>query len=96
MRRAFWFEEATGRSQWEPPFPAPGYGYEGSRIVPPPESYYAPPAGPPPGFQGQRGGYYQQQREEHRRSNVGKYLAAGAAGLALGGLAGAVMEHEQG
>lgn len=103
-RRAFWVEEATGRSQWESPFPSaapagpPSGYYDGSRSVPPPEpagGYYAPPPGPPPmeyGDRGYGGGY--EQHEEKKSSNAGKYLAAGAAGLALGGIAGAVIEHE--
>lgn len=101
MRRAFWVEDATGRAQWEPPYgPPPGQGYyDGSRSVPPPEpqgGYYAPPPGPPGGYENRgydQGGY--QQPQEHK-SNAGKYLAAGAAGLAVGGLAGAFIEHEVG
>jgi hypothetical protein len=98
MRRAFWVEDNTGRAQWEPPYQGQGY-YDGSRSVPPPEpqgGYYAPPQGPPPGGYG---GYQQQAPvvvEEKKSSNAGKYLAAGAAGLALGGIAGALIEHERG
>lgn len=44
------------------------------------------------GDRGYGGGY--EQHEEKKSSNAGKYLAAGAAGLALGGIAGAVIEHE--
>lgn len=84
-RRAFWFEVATGRSQWEPPYSAPGY---------PPEPCYGPPLGSPPGVYEERGEYHEQREKKH--SNVGKYLAAGAAGLAVGGIAGAVIEHERG
>lgn len=104
MRRAFWVEDNTGRAQWEPPYQGQGY-YDGSRSVPPPESqggYYAPPPGPPPpaGYdqRGYGGGYEQQAPVvvEEKKSNAGKYLAAGAAGLALGGIAGALIEHERG
>ncbi|CEJ61563.1 hypothetical protein PEBR_35612 [Penicillium brasilianum] len=103
MRRAFWVEDNTGRAQWEPPYQGQGY-YDGSRSVPPPESqggYYAPPPGPPPpaGYdqRGYGGGYEQQAPVvvEEKKSNAGKYLAAGAAGLALGGIAGAIIEHER-
>ncbi|KAJ5771139.1 uncharacterized protein N7511_003190 [Penicillium nucicola] len=104
-RRAFWVEDATGRSQWEMPYAQPAYsGYDdGSRSVPPPGppqgGYYAPPAGPPPVNYDSRppgGGYYDQQQAapEKKSSNTGKYLAMGAAGLAVGGLAGAFLEHE--
>ena len=41
-------------------------------------------------------GYYQQEEPEKKSSNAGKYLAAGAAGLAVGGIAGAVIGHEFG
>lgn len=97
VRRAFWVEHATGRSQWEAPYaPQPGkVYYDGSRSVPPHETaggYYGPPAGPPPGGYEERG--YGHQGDE--RSNAGKYLAAGAAGLAVGGIAGAVIAHEVG
>ena len=106
MRRAFWVEDQTGRAQWEPPYQGQGY-YDGSRSVPPPApqgGYYAPPPGPPPAGYDQRGyggggGYQQPQTvvvEEKKSSNAGKYLAAGAAGLALGGIAGAFIEHERG
>jgi len=99
MRRAFWVEDATGRAQWEPPYANPGQGYyDGSRSVPPPEpqgGYYAPPPGPPVGYDNRGYGQgYEQQPE--KKSNAGKYLAAGAAGLAVGGLAGAFIEHEVG
>ncbi|KAJ5198606.1 uncharacterized protein N7498_007723 [Penicillium cinerascens] len=100
MRRAFWVEDATGRAQWEPPYgPPPDQGYyDGSRSVPPPEpqgGYYAPPPGPPGGYDNRgydQGGY---QPPQEKKSNAGKYLAAGAAGLAMGGLAGAFIEHER-
>ncbi|CAI7637773.1 unnamed protein product [Penicillium crustosum] len=103
-RRAFYIEQATGRSQWEAPYQQPGYsGYnDGSRSVPPPEpqgGYYAPPPGPPPVPYDNRGpsqDYYQQPEPEKKSSNAGKYLAAGAAGLAVGGLGGALIAHELG
>ncbi|KAJ5130045.1 uncharacterized protein N7515_006084 [Penicillium bovifimosum] len=94
MRRAFYVEQATGRSQWEQPYQQPGYtGYEdGSRSG----GYYAPPPGPPPGSYDTRGqDYYQDQSQPAKKSSdTGKYLAAGAAGLAVGGIAGAVIAHE--
>lgn len=84
LRRAFWVEDATGRAQWEPPYgPPPGEGY----------GYFAPPAGSPAGAYEDRGGGY---GEEEKSSNAGKYVAAGVAGLAVGGIAGAVVEHEIG
>ncbi|KAJ5344294.1 uncharacterized protein N7506_002659 [Penicillium brevicompactum] len=102
-RRAFWVEQATGRAQWEQPPYQPAYaGYDdGSRSVPPPGppqgGYYAPPPGPPPVPYDNRPDYYQSQEQapEKKSSNAGKYLAAGAAGLAVGGLAGAFIEHER-
>ncbi|CAG7924720.1 unnamed protein product [Penicillium olsonii] len=102
-RRAFWVEQSTGRAQWEQPPYQPAYaGYDdGSRSVPPPGppqgGYYAPPAGPPPVPYDNRPDYYQSQEPapEKKSSNAGKYLAAGAAGLAVGGLAGAFIEHER-
>lgn len=96
MRRAFWVEDNTGRAQWEPPY-GPGY-YDGSRSVEPQGGYYAAPPAPPPVGYGGGPGYQQQPAVvvEEKKSNAGKYLAAGAAGLALGGLAGAFIEHEHG
>ncbi|KAJ5633326.1 hypothetical protein N7490_009665 [Penicillium lividum] len=98
-RRAFWVEDATGRPQWEPPF-GPGMDY--SRGPPgPPEpqgGYYNAPPGPPPGAYDQRGpggyDYQQQQQQPEQKSNTGKYIAAGLAGVAIGGLGGAFIEHE--
>lgn len=103
-RHAFYVEQATGRSQWETPYQQPGYsGYnDGSRSVPPPEpqgGYYAPPQGPPPVPYDTRGpsqDYYQQPEPEKKSSNAGKYLAAGAAGLAVGGIGGALIANELG
>lgn len=93
-RRAFFVETATGRSQWEPPYGPPG-GYDGSRGGP--GGYYAPPPGPPPGYGG--GGYPQQGAmvvEERRSDGTGKMIAAGVGGLAVGALAGGLIEHEIG
>ncbi|KAJ5624823.1 hypothetical protein N7510_001132 [Penicillium lagena] len=89
VRRAFWVEEATGRSQWEPPYVEPAYAYENRG---PPGEYYAAPPGPPPVVYEERTEYV----EEKKSSNAGKYLAGGVAGLAVGGLAGAFLEHEYG
>jgi hypothetical protein len=90
-RRAFYVEQATGCSQWETPYEQPGYsGYDdGSRGV--------PPQGPPPmHYDDHSPGYYQQDQPEKKSSDAGKYLAAGAAGLAVGGIGGALIANELG
>ncbi|KAL4762090.1 WW domain protein [Aspergillus foveolatus] len=99
-RRAFYVETATGRSEWTlpddvsygeasrsgpgeyyaPPPPAPAY---------PPQEYGAPAY--PPQDQGYGGEY---QKEEKKHSDTGKILAAGAAGLAIGAVGGAILGHE--
>lgn len=94
MRRAFWVEGATGRAQWETPYAG--------------EGYYESRSGP--GFYEERG-YEREHEHEHRHGsggrheyrdegkhhhNAGKYLAAGMAGLAVGGVGGAAVEHEIG
>ncbi|KAL4767978.1 hypothetical protein BDW60DRAFT_135324 [Aspergillus nidulans var. acristatus] len=100
-RRAFYIETATGRSEWtlpadvsygeasrsgpgeyyaSPPPPAPAY---------PPQEYGAPAY--PPQDQGYGGEY---QKEEKKHSDTGKLLAAGAAGLAIGAVGGAILGHE--
>ena len=91
VRRAFWVEEATGRSQWEPPIVEVAYGYENRG---PPGEYYAAPPGPPPVVYEERTTEYVEPEKKH--SDVGKYVAGGVAGLAVGGLAGAFLEHEYG
>lgn len=105
-RRAFWVEQSTGRSEWELRSQAQGSGYyDGSRSVPPPASqggYYPPPGPPPPqpGYDNRSPGPYApypppgEPVPEKKSSNAGKYLAAGAAGLALGGIGAAIYEHE--
>ncbi|KAL4976920.1 hypothetical protein BDW66DRAFT_46108 [Aspergillus desertorum] len=103
-RRAFYVETATGRTEWTlpadvsysegsrsgpggyyasppPPAPAPAPGY--------PPQEYAAPAYPPQGY----GDEYQQE-EKKTHSDTGKILAAGAAGLAIGAVGGAILEHE--
>lgn len=89
FRRAYYLEEATGRTQWETPFES---GYEGSRSGPEPSGYYggAPPAGyyPPPD--------QPPYEQEKKHSDKGKLLAGGAAGLALGAVGGAILGHELG
>lgn len=104
MRRAYFFEEPTGRSQWEPPTGGP-----------PPEadSYYRGPGGPggPPGIPsrspgpGPSPGPYGygdpspapgEDPEQRKKNDKKKYLAAGAAGLALGAAGGALIAHEMG
>ncbi|KAL5045906.1 hypothetical protein BDW71DRAFT_183027 [Aspergillus fruticulosus] len=104
-RRAFYVETATGRTEWTlpadvsygeasrsgpgeyyasppPPAPVPAPGY--------PPQEYAAPAYPPQG-QGYSGEY---QEEEKKHSDTGKILAAGAAGLAIGAVGGAILGHE--
>lgn len=88
IRRAFWVEDATGRAQWETPY-APPLG----------EGYYDEARSGPSGVYEERGYYHEHEhgyREEKSHSDAGKYLAAGVAGLAVGGVAGAVVEHEIG
>lgn len=65
----------------------PGPGPDSSRGEP--YGGYAPPAGPPPG-----GEYYVEERKEEKHSNTGKYIAAGAIGVAAGAVGGALLEHE--
>ncbi|PKX93405.1 WW domain protein [Aspergillus novofumigatus IBT 16806] len=97
LRRAYFVETATGRSQWETPMQdsehARGLG------GPPPESagYYASPPPPPP----QDGGYYPPAgqypppEEKKKSSGVGKIIAGGVAGVALGAAGMALWEHEK-
>ncbi|OJJ50672.1 hypothetical protein ASPZODRAFT_234263 [Penicilliopsis zonata CBS 506.65] len=97
-QRAFWVEEATGRSQWENPYPPTQF----DRGMPPPvppmdggRGYYrdAPPPPPPQGGYD----YYQRGQDEQpqkRSIGMGKMFAAGAAGVALGAVGGALLEHE--
>ncbi|KAL4900882.1 hypothetical protein BDW74DRAFT_182465, partial [Aspergillus multicolor] len=104
-RRAFYVETATGRAEWTLPAevsygeasrsgPGPEYGGYASPPPPPPSGYppqgYGAPGGgyPPQGY----GGEYQAQEE--KKSDTGKILAAGAAGLAIGAVGGAILGHE--
>ncbi|KAJ5726897.1 hypothetical protein N7493_005924 [Penicillium malachiteum] len=91
-QRAFWVEEATGRSQWEAPY---GYGFAGDRGGPPPAGYYN--QGPPPAPYGGGGGYDNyppqqapQEQQSSSGSGVGKMVMAGIGGAALG----AFVTHE--
>ncbi|KAJ5330108.1 hypothetical protein N7452_010498 [Penicillium brevicompactum] len=81
-RRAFWVEQATGLFLL---------------LVLPRAATMRLPPGPPPVPYDNRPDYYQSQEQapEKKSSNAGKYLAAGAVGLAAGGLAGAFIEHER-
>ena len=105
-RRAFWVEVATGNSQWEQPLgdssrdmgppggPPPIMSPPPSGpISPPPGGYYG---GPPP----QEGGYYPppqgETEEERKKSDRKKMLMGAMGGLAVGGIAGAVLNHEFG
>lgn len=81
IQRAYFVEEPTGRSQWEPPGAGPyGAGEYGSPL--------------PPGAEGEEGAY--EDPEQRKKSDKKKYLAAGAAGLALGAAGGAFIAHEMG
>lgn len=107
-RRAFWVEVATGNSQWEQPFGDSsrdmGPGGPPAIMSPPPSGPISPPpggyyGGPPP----QEGGYYPppqqgeyQSEADRKKSEKKKMLMGAAAGLALGGVAGAVLNHEFG
>ncbi|KAL4804052.1 hypothetical protein BDV18DRAFT_35031 [Aspergillus unguis] len=101
-RRAFFVETSTGRAEWTLPAELSYGGGEGSRALPPPGGeYYAspPPPGPPAGYAPPQEGYgYPPQGEyeqkEKKSSDTGKLLAAGAAGLAIGGIGGAILGHE--
>ena len=98
-RRAFYVETATGRSEWTLPDDV-SYG-EASRSGP--GEYYAPPppapAYPPqeygaPAYPPQDQGYGGEYQKEEKKSDTGKILAAGAAGLAIGAVGGAILGHE--
>lgn len=89
LRRAYFVETATGRSQWESPMADAEYARGGG----PPESagYYACPPPPPP----QDGGYYPPPEEKKKSSGMGKIIAGGVAGVALGAAGMALWEHEK-
>ncbi|KAL4954832.1 hypothetical protein BDW69DRAFT_133906 [Aspergillus filifer] len=103
-RRAFYVETSTGRAEWTLP-EALTYG-EGSRggpdyyAAPPPPAPYesrGPEGYPPPGGEyggGYGGGGEYSEHQEKKGSDTGKLLAAGAAGLAIGGIGGAILGHE--
>ncbi|OXN01747.1 hypothetical protein CDV58_09465, partial [Aspergillus fumigatus] len=99
LRRAYFVETATGRSQWETPMQDSEHarGLSG----PPPESasYYASPPPPPPP---QDGGYYPPpgeypppEEKKKKSSGMGKIIAGGVAGVALGAAGMALWEHEK-
>ncbi|KAL4936406.1 hypothetical protein BDV06DRAFT_93600 [Aspergillus oleicola] len=105
-RRAFYIETSTGRTEWTLP-EALTYGegsrgggdYYAARPVPAPyhesrgpEGY--PPPGPEYGGGYGGGGEYPSEHKEKKDSDTGKLLAAGAAGLAIGGIGGAILGHE--
>ncbi|RMZ77577.1 hypothetical protein DV737_g4266, partial [Chaetothyriales sp. CBS 132003] len=84
-QRHYYVEQATGRTQWEPPVAS--YGAPPASYGAPPASYGAPSAsyGAPPAH-----GYHQQEKKGHG----GSTLAAGAGGLAVGAIGGAILAHE--
>ncbi|KAL8901059.1 MAG: hypothetical protein Q9207_005395 [Kuettlingeria erythrocarpa] len=109
-QRYYFLEQATGRTQWEPPqqFIGPHGG------VPPPG---APPGGPfgygSQGAYGSSGAYYGQETKhtivdshgagqeqtyetKEKKSGKGGMLAAGAGGLAAGAVGGALIGHAMG
>lgn len=99
-RRAFFVETATGRSEWTLPADA-AYGEQsrgGGEPYPPPVPAAYPPhesGGYPPQYpphEGYGGEYPEEKKKE--KSDTGKYLAAGAAGLAIGAVGGAILGHE--
>ncbi|KAL8940794.1 MAG: hypothetical protein Q9216_002620 [Gyalolechia sp. 2 TL-2023] len=113
-QRYYYLEQATGRTQWDPPQPYHPTGF-------------APPSGPPmgaPGFghenhgsqYGPSTGYYSQEtkhvvndphtgglkevtekkEKKEKKSDKGGMLAAGAGGLAVGAVGGAMIGHAMG
>ena len=109
-QRYYFLEQATGRTQWEPP--QQSIGSHGG---------YAPPGGPPTGErgfeshgqQGAPGGYYSQEtrhvvgdsqggghtevyEKKEKKDGKGGMLAAGAGGLAVGAVGGAMIGHAMG
>lgn len=107
-QRYYYLEQATGRTQWDPPQP-----YNQSGFAPPPMG--APNMGHDSygGQQGQPTGYYSQEttqtfqdphgggmkevtQKTEKKSGKGGMLAAGAGGLAVGAVGGAVLAHEMG
>ncbi|KAL8870017.1 MAG: hypothetical protein Q9174_003836 [Haloplaca sp. 1 TL-2023] len=105
--RYYYLEQATGRTQWDPP-----QAFHGS---------FAPPGAPPMsghgydthGAPGASGGYYSQEtkhivqdthggghkeivEKKEKKSGKGGMLAAGAGGLAAGAVGGAMIGHAMG
>lgn len=109
MCRAYFFHEPTGRSQWEspsdggPPPESDSY-YRGPGPIPGPGISPGPGPGPSPGPYGPGYGYGgdgpspapREDPEMRKKDDKKKYLAAGAAGLALGAAGGAFIAHEMG
>ena len=92
-QRYYYLEQATGRSQWEPPamHGPPGDQQRGYGVPPASMTSYgqhghSAQGYPPPTGLAYSGG--------EKKSNKGGMLAAGAGGLALGGLAGAALAHD--
>ncbi|KAL8950013.1 MAG: hypothetical protein Q9222_003922 [Ikaeria aurantiellina] len=83
-QRYYFLEQATGRTQWEPPqqqhmgsqggFPPAAYGHEAQHMV--------------------HGGSEKEKKE--KKGDKGNMLAAGAGGLAVGALGGAAVGHAMG
>ncbi|KAK5106089.1 hypothetical protein LTS08_000205 [Lithohypha guttulata] len=114
-QRYYYLEQATGRSQWEPPSmsymsmdQSRGYGAPAGQTYPPHgygQGFSQHGQGyPAPGGLAHSGGhgYPPGATGSGEKSNKGALLAAGAGGLAVGGLAGAALagddsddEHRQ-
>ncbi|KAI4191158.1 MAG: hypothetical protein L6R41_000295 [Letrouitia leprolyta] len=106
-QRYYYLEQATGRTQWDPPQP-----YNQSGFAPPPmgasgvaHNSYGGQHGQPSGyysqetthtFQDSHGGVKEVTEKKEKKSGKGGMLAAGAGGLAVGAVGGAVLAHEMG
>ena len=98
-QRYYYLEQATGRTQWNPPLAGPpigSHGYTG-------QGQYGAPGG--------SGGYYSQQYNQYTDSHGGKHkevyekkeksgkggvMAGAAGGLAVGAVGGALVGHAMG
>lgn len=106
--RYYFLEQATGRTQWDPPQPSIG---SHSGFSPPMAPLMASHGYEAQGQQGGSSGYYSQEvkqtvdshGEGHKevyqkkeKSGKGGMLAAGAGGLAVGAVGGALVGHAMG